>query len=57
MFKKSLIRLGHTLMKKRFCHSVIPNVLVFFYKQVLKQPLSEKINAERAAKKLILVPW
>ena len=28
------------------------NVLVFFYKHVLKQPLSKKINAERAAKKL-----
>jgi hypothetical protein len=27
------------------------NALVFLYKHVLKQPLNEKINAERAAKK------
>jgi site-specific recombinase XerD len=28
------------------------NALVFFYKHVLKQPLNEKINAERAARKV-----
>ncbi len=28
------------------------NALVFLYKQVLKQPLNEKINAERAARKV-----
>ena len=28
------------------------NALVFLYKHVLKQPLNEKINAERAAKKV-----
>ena len=28
------------------------NALVFFYKHVLKQPLDEKINAERASKKV-----
>ncbi len=28
------------------------NALVFFYKHVLKQPLNENINAERAAKKV-----
>jgi hypothetical protein len=28
------------------------NALVFLYKHVLKQPLNEKINAERAARKV-----
>ena len=28
------------------------NALVFLYKKVLKQPLNEKINAERASKKV-----
>ena len=28
------------------------NALVFLYKHVLKQPLNEKINAERASKKV-----